>query len=209
MILPTNVCELIQSSMRLERSRHFVAPGPTGLAIVETAAESATFPNRAVELRGCVRAPRSSLDLRALPSRLLNVNLPANPFAGVTLLPPMICVEMAARLGPATSSSPVPLECDARSSYRLGYRSVRTSSLHPPSAEGDIDSMSLSLLVFAYFSPETILPLSSILATIAGWRSWLREARFGSRSGVFRPSSGNDGRHGTSIRLISRFRRRN
>ncbi len=28
--------------------------------------------------------------------------------------------------------------------------------------------MSLSLLVFAYFSPETILPLSSILATIAG-----------------------------------------
>ena len=38
--------------------------------------------------------------------------------------------------------------------------------------------MSLSLLVFAYFSPETILPLSSILATIAGCALMVKRSSF-------------------------------
>jgi hypothetical protein len=56
--------------------------------------------------------------------------------------------------------------------------------IHLPFVEGDIELMNLPLLIFAYFSPETILPLSSIIATIAGCALMVKRSsiRFAIRS---------------------------
>jgi hypothetical protein len=46
--------------------------------------------------------------------------------------------------------------------------------------------MDLTLLVFAYFSPETILPLSSIIATLAGCALMVKRSSIRFAIGAFR-----------------------